>query len=99
MVRVIDDLKNEDYEELFHLDDIEKIKAIKFEGAFSHDDILNIISNLEEYSHHIVREEVRLYDERPLGTHAYRIYLLDGSDVNIPIWWENNFINSKKVCK
>lgn len=85
-MRVIDDLSKY-INVLFPLDDIVGISASRFEGANSHDDVLEIISNLKQRPRvNIIKTEIKLYDERQEGTHAYEITLLDNGCWNIPIW-------------
>ena len=59
---------------------------MKFEGANSNEDILEIISNLKNYTHKLVKQEVSLYSEKIAGAHSYEIKLFDDTLYNLPIW-------------
>lgn len=85
MPRVIDDI-NEHIEDKFYIDDIEEVYAIQFENAYSPEDVLRIISNLNRETPGIIKTAVSLKDERINGTYAYSIKLLRDKEVNIPIW-------------
>ena len=86
MTRVIDDLCDND---LFYVDDIERIEAIRFEGAESSNDFFKILANSkinEKMFPKLIRTEVNCYDNRIDGTHAYYLYLVNGEEINLPVW-------------
>jgi len=84
--RVIDDIEKY-IDNLFHIDDIVKIDALRFEGAVSDNDVLRIIAYSEQEGFpQIIRTKVDLYDKMSEGVHAYEVTLFNGDYVGLPVW-------------
>ena len=84
MVSVLEELRKYN-SNLFYLDDVDKIYAIRFFGA-TDETIKDIIANKSEIRPFLVRREMELNNQRISGTHAYHLVLLNGDRVNIPVW-------------
>ena len=67
---------------------IKSIFAVRFNGARSGRDVLNIIAHGEFDTRipELERIEVEYSDERPSGTHAYEVTDYDGTFYCQPIW-------------